>query len=131
MLPGPGWDFDRASRVWHVRETDFYIFHIEPRPHEDADLQSVIEDADERYRRILRALGQDPCSVKERERLLKANYWIHPGSVLEGTAGKAGYGRMACGTASPCGVQFAQFNMSWRDVTDQMTHEEIHLLWVR
>lgn len=131
MEPGPGWDFDRASRVWRVRETDFYIFHIEPNLCEDAELQSVLAGADERYLRIGRALGHDPCSIKERERLLKTNYWIYPGSVLKEAAEKAGYKSIACGTASPSGVQFAQMNMSWRDLIDQMTHEEIHLLWAR
>ncbi|MBI3973866.1 MAG: hypothetical protein HY332_21525 [Chloroflexi bacterium] len=30
--------FDRQSRVWHVRETDYCLFHLEPPLHEDADL---------------------------------------------------------------------------------------------
>jgi hypothetical protein len=107
MEPGPGWDFDRASRVWRVRESDFYIFHLEPSLCEDAELQSIPADADERYLRIRRALGQGAYSTKERERLVKTNYWIYEGSVLKDAAGKAGYESMACGTASPSGVQFA------------------------
>ncbi len=129
MGSGPGWDFDRTSRVWRVRESEHYVFHLEPVLCEDAELGAILEGADERQLRIRQALGQSVRSIKERERLLKTHYWLYSGSSLRDAAESAGYRSMACGTANPTGVHFAQLNMSWRDLLDQMTHEEIHLLW--
>jgi hypothetical protein len=65
---------DRQARLWHVRETECCLFHLEPPPDEDADLAAAIAGADARYLGIREFLGQGPVSPQEREGLLKAPY---------------------------------------------------------
>ena len=71
---GPGWDFDRSAHPWHVREGEHYVFHLEESVRNDDELREALEQADDRYGRILRLLGHDPSSTKERERLIKPCY---------------------------------------------------------
>lgn len=123
-------DLSKEPRVWHVREGEHYIFHLEAPLHEDAALRDCLARADRRYLAIRRALGQGELSLKERERLGQGNYWLY-GSALTDADLPPGCGSMAYGTVNAAGIAFAQRHMRWGDLSDQMTHEEIHLWWGR
>lgn len=129
-MMAPDWDLERAARDWRVWESEFYVFHVEPPLRDHADLQVVLAAADERYRRICGLLGRAPSSVKARERLTKTNYWIYAPTIVEISRAPE-HGRVAAGTVDATGIHFAQLNMSWRDLVDQMIHEETHAIWGR
>src|SRR5438128_1959663 len=119
----------RQSRAWRIREGDHYIFHLDPSLYDDAELGAILAGADERPRRILRVVTQDGSPMTGEEQTLKANYWIYAASVLEET--HETHSSRAYGTANAAGVHVAQRNMGWQSLTDQMTHEQIHLVWGR
>jgi hypothetical protein len=124
-------DTHRRLRSWRIREGDHYIFHLDPSLYDDAELGATLAGADECHRRILHVLGQDENSMKGEEQTLKANYWIYAASVLEEADTDETPASRAYGTANAVGVHFAQRNMGWQSLMDQMTHEQIHLVWGR
>ena len=116
-----------------MREGAYYVFHLEPPLDEDGDLAACLAEADERYPRLRLLLGQGERSAKERERLVKVNYWLfveprlppehaRPGDVDAIPADLP----VATGEDTPAGIAFAQRGMRWADLADKLAHEEVH-----
>ena len=122
-------NYDRQSRVWRVRETQYCLFHMEPPLHEDPDVASVVDGADTSYLRVREVLGQPALSVKERERLLRLNYWLYAESAIADEDLPPGARSFSTGAGGPAGVVFAQRGMRWSECVDALTHETIHVLW--
>lgn len=128
-------DLDRQGRLWRVREGTYYVFHLEPPLDEDAELAAVLAEADARYPRLREVLDRAPPPVPESEELVKVNYWLHADLIMPPAdvtpPAPAPDIPVATGQVTPAGIHFAQKGLRWEDRVSQMTHEEIHAMWMR
>jgi hypothetical protein len=122
-------NYDRQSRLWRVRETQYCLFHLEPPLHEDPDVTAIVEGADGRYLRVRDVLGQPELTIKERERLLRLNFWLYGESAIADEDMPPGAKRFSTGAGSPAGIVFAQRGGRWSECVIALTHETIHVLW--
>lgn len=131
-------DIDRSRRTWAVREGRHYLFHIERPLDGDMELAAVIDEADARYSQLRDALGLAPLHAKGGERFVKPNYWIvrepwlPPADLRQGwepVGNEVAGAAWARGEVTAAGITFGQMGFHWRELADELVHEEIHLLW--
>lgn len=109
----------RDQIVWHVRESQYSLFHLEPPLDQDQALAEVLSSADSRTEAIrpMLALPTIAGAID-----YKTNWWFY--YVRE----EAGH---SWGQVTASGVDMYNSGPSWLDQIEPMIHEEIHVTWTR
>jgi hypothetical protein len=117
----------RRFALWQVKESDFFIVHIDNDLEPSETRDQLIAKLDSLHREICDVLAFP--DVGNPESLLKLNVWLYADTVLE----QAGLITEATpkqfyGAASPAGVHIALHGLDWDSalVIDCIIHEDIH-----
>jgi hypothetical protein len=108
----------RLTSQWYVRETRFFIFHLESPLDKDNDVAEIIKQADERHKSLREVLDLDISTVKSEERFARINWWFYSDSVIK----DAGLGRSKAGAVNNSGIHAAMMGYPWTGLDDFMNH---------